>query len=351
MKKQINKRLVKFYWWITIGYFLLGTFGIAGYFPGQFHWVVLNNLWAVAYAAAFNFILFEYVVPFVLQRNKPLIHNIGYGLAALALYLFLYTYGSYAWKLLGNKLYVYSFLQTYPTLQGHLGFQLIYCSISVFFFGVCRHIYGHVKLVQASQQLQIEKQAAELNYLRSQTNPHFLFNTLNNIYSLASDKSDLAPESIFRLSEILRFMLYETGGPGIPIEQEISVINDYIALEKLRYDESLDVSFKYEIEDMSQLLPPLLMMPLVENAFKHGTSETIDQPFVNIDLSVNNRQLSMIVKNSADKTLAEENGKQRIGLSNLRRQLQLLYSDYQLSVHQCEHDFTASLKINLQSHA
>jgi hypothetical protein len=351
MKKLINKKPVRFYLWITIGYFLLGAFGIAGYFPGKFHLVLLNNFWAVVYVAVFNFMLFEYVVPFILQRNKSIIPNILYGIAALGLYLLLYTYGSYAWRLLGNKLYIYSFLQTYPTLQGHLGFQLIYCSISVFFFGVGRHIYGHVKLRQASQQLLIEKQAAELNYLRSQTNPHFLFNTLNNIYSLASDKSDLAPESIFRLSEILRFMLYETSARGIPVQQEISVINDYIALEKLRYDESLDVIFKYDIEDMTQLLPPLLLMPLVENAFKHGTAETIDTPFVNIHLSINDRQLSLVVKNSADKPLAEESGKERIGLSNLRRQLQLLYSDHQLLVHQCEADFTASLKINLQSHA
>ena len=89
---------------------------------------------------------------------------------------------------------------------------MAYSAGSVFFFGIIRHIYNYIKLKQAAQQLRIEKQAAELNYLRSQTNPHFLFNTLNNIYSLARDKSDLAPESILRLSKILRFMLYETGG-------------------------------------------------------------------------------------------------------------------------------------------
>ncbi len=90
--------------------------------------------------------------------------------------------------------------------------QMAFSTGSVFFFGIIRHIYNYIKLKQAAQQLRIEKQAAELNYLRSQTNPHFLFNTLNNIYSLARDKSDLAPESILRLSKILRFMLYETGG-------------------------------------------------------------------------------------------------------------------------------------------
>ena len=157
--------------------------------------------------------------------------------------------------------------------------------MSVFFFGVIRHIYNYVKLKKAAQQLRIEKQEAELNYLKSQTNPHFLFNTLNNIYSLARDKSDLAPESILRLSKILRFMLYETGGNFIAIEQELKIISDYIALEKLRYDESLRINFNHDIEDMKQALPPLLLIPLVENAFKHGVSETRGHPFVDIHLS------------------------------------------------------------------
>jgi len=91
---------------------------------------------------------------------------------------------------------------------------------------------------------------------------------------LARDKSDLAPESILRLSKILRFMLYETGGEFIAIEQELKIITDYIALEKLRYDDSLRVNLNYDIEDMKQALPPLLLIPLVENAFKHGVSET-----------------------------------------------------------------------------
>jgi LytS/YehU family sensor histidine kinase len=221
---------------------------------------------------------------------------------------------------------------------------------SVFFFGIIRHIYNYTKLKQATQQLRIEKQEAELNYLKSQTNPHFLFNTLNNIYSLARDKSDLAPESILRLSKMLRFMLYETGGEFIAIEQEMKIINDYIALEKLRYDESLRVNFNHDIEDMKQAIPPLLLIPLVENAFKHGVSETRNKPFVDIHLSVNKRQLSFIVKNSAEASSEEESVKENIGLSNLRRQLELLYKEYDLSVHQQGPVFIAGLKINLSSH-
>jgi LytS/YehU family sensor histidine kinase len=205
-------------------------------------------------------------------------------------------------------------------------------------------------LKASAQQLLIEKQQAELNYLKSQTNPHFLFNTLNNIYSLSKDKSDLAPESILRLSKILRFMLYEAGGKYIAIEQELKIIGDYIALEQLRYDESLRINFSNDIEDMKQALPPLLLIPLVENAFKHGVSETRNHPFIDIHLSVNKRQLAFLVKNSTEEFHDKSNVRENIGLTNLRRQLELLYTDYNLSVQHNESGFTATLKINLASH-
>jgi LytS/YehU family sensor histidine kinase len=169
---------------------------------------------------------------------------------------------------------------------------------------------------------------------------------------LARDKSDLAPEAILRLSKILRFMLYETSGAYIAIEQELKIISDYIALEQLRYDDSLRINFNHDVEDMKQALPPLLLIPLVENAFKHGVSETRDQPFINIHLSVNHRQLAFVVKNSTATEELPEQGfvKENIGLSNLRRQLELLYRDYHLSVQQGKSEFTATLKINLASH-
>jgi LytS/YehU family sensor histidine kinase len=228
--------------------------------------------------------------------------------------------------------------------------QMAFSVSAVFFFGLARHIYNYIRLRQSAQQLRIEKQEAELNYLRSQTNPHFLFNTLNNIYALSRDKSDVAPESILRLSKILRFMLYESSGAFVAIEQELKIITDYIELEKLRYDESLQVNFNYDVEDMKQSVPPLVLIPLVENAFKHGVSETRNRPFVNIHLSVNNRQLNFTVKNSTGESIDEKTVKENIGLSNLRRQLQLLYKDYNLSVKQSHTQFTATLQINLASH-
>ncbi|MBI5730110.1 MAG: histidine kinase [Ignavibacteriales bacterium] len=297
-----------------------------------------------------NFILFEYTLPFIRRKRRTILYSILVAIPVLFVHLMLYSWGLYAWRLIGIGLHIYTPLAIFRSTEHGVTDQMSYSMMSVFFFGIIRHIYDYKKLKVAAQQLRIEKQEAELNYLKSQTNPHFLFNTLNNIYSLARDKSDLAPESILRLSKILRFMLYETGGAYIAIEHELKIISDYLALEKLRYDDSLRINFNYDIEDMKQALPPLLLIPLVENAFKHGVSETRNQPFVVIHLSVNQRQLMFIVKNSNEKFSGEQSVKENIGLSNLRRQLELLYTDYNLSVQQGESAFTATLKINLTSH-
>ena len=350
MKKLFAIKRFIFYLWVVLPYLFLWVSHDVHSYKVTFLASLLNNSWRAMYIVVVNFIFFEYVVAFVLRKRQYIVFNILLGVVWLFIFMMIWSYGLYAWRMLGVALNIYTPLGPTGPVDVLVTSQMAFSVGSVFFFGIIRHIYNYVKLKQATQLLRIEKQAAELNYLKSQTNPHFLFNTLNNIYSLARDKSDLAPESILRLSKILRFMLYETGGDFISIEQEIKIISDYIDLEKLRYDESLRVNFNYDIEDMKQALPPLLLIPLVENSFKHGVSETRGRPFVDIHLSVRNRQLVFVVKNSSEEFSAEHTIKENIGLKNLRRQLELLYKDYQLSVQKGESMFTATLKINLASH-
>ena len=331
MKKTNDITRISFYLWVGLAYLaLLILIGNHGKHPGTFGEILLNEIWRTIYITAINFILFEYSLPSIMRSRRYLLINVLLAIGLFFAHLFLYTIGLYIWKSIGVGLKIYTELRTYKNIEEELTYHFGFSVGSIFFFGIIRHIYNYIKLKASAQQLRIEKQQAELNYLKSQTNPHFLFNTLNNIYSLARDKSDLAPESILRLSKILRFMLYETGGHYIAIEQELKIINDYIALEKLRYDESLRINFNYDVEDMKQAIPPLLLIPLVENAFKHGVSETRNHPFVDIHLSVNNRQLEFVVKNSTEEFPGEANAKENIGLSNLRRQLELLYKDYNL---------------------
>ena len=304
-------------------------------------------MWLTSYLVVVNYMLFEYIIPSIRLTWQRIV----IGVLLLWVIFIMISIGFYGWRHLGILLHTYFPLIIHPSIVKGIEYHLPYSIFSLIVFGTIKYTYDYRKLKEDAQQMRIEKQEAELNYLKSQTNPHFLFNTLNNIYSLARDKSDLAPESILRLSKILRFMLYETSGAYIAIEQEIKVITDYIALEKLRYDETLRISFNYDIEDMKQALPPLLLIPLVENAFKHGVSETRDNPFVDIHLAIRNRQLTFVVRNSSEQFPGKETLNENIGLSNLRRQLQLLYTDHDLSVQQLQSEFTASLKINLSSHA
>ena len=346
MAISIDRKRFKIYAWAGAAYLLLWLFGDLLSHPDTFPRRAVNNIWLVIYLTVINFILLEYSLPFVKLSWKRL----AVSPFLLFAHLLLYSFGAFAWRNFGIELHIYTSFKTFPTVVSGVTYIVPYCFMSAFFFGIIKYTNDYRKLKEAAQLLRIEKQAAELNYLKSQTNPHFLFNTLNNIYSLARDKSDLAPESILRLSKILRFMLYETGGEYIAIEQELKIISDYIALEKLRYDDSLSVNFNYGIEDMKQALSPLLLIPLVENAFKHGVSETRNQPFIDIHLSVNKRQLAFFVKNSTEAFPEEWSVKENIGLSNLRRQLELLYTDYDLSVQQGQSVFIATLKINLASH-
>jgi len=350
MKKLFELKRFIFYLCLGVPNMFLWIWHDTSTYGVTFLAALLNNLWRIAYIIVVNFVFLEYAVSFVLRKRRFVIFNILLGIVTLWVFMMIWSYGLYVWRNLGVELSIYTRLGPPGQLKTVLASQMAFSAGSVFFFGVIRHIYNYVKLTQSQQQLLIEKKTAELNYLRSQTNPHFLFNTLNNIYALSRDKSDLAPESILRLSKILRFMLYEAGGDYIAIEQELKILDDYIALEKLRYDESLRVNFKHDIENMKQALPPLLLIPLVENAFKHGVSETRDQPFVDIYLSINKRQLEFIVKNSSEVSSDEIPVKENIGLSNLRRQLELLYKDYNLSVRRTGSVFEAILKINLSSH-
>jgi two-component system, LytTR family, sensor kinase len=345
MTNSINRERLKVYVRIGAAYLLLWVLSDLFGNTDTFFKRVWNNIWLVSYLVVLNFIVYEYALPFIKFTWKRILVT-PFLVWAL---LMLYTFGFYAWRSIGIGLHLYFELRVHESIYNGVEYHFPYALMSLFFFGITKHYYDYRKLKEVAQQLRIEKQEAELNYLKSQTNPHFLFNTLNNIYALSKEKSDLAPESILKLSKILRFMLYETNGKYIAIEQEIKIMDDYISLEKLRYDDTLRINFNYNIEDMKQALPPLLLIPLVENAFKHGVSESRTNPFVDIHLSVTKRILNFIVKNSAEVPV-DQQVKENIGLSNLRRQLELLYTDYSLTVNHRESAFTATLTINLASH-
>ena len=195
-----------------------------------------------------------------------------------------------------------------------------------------------------------EKLEAELKFLRNQTNPHFLFNTLNNIYALARKKSEHTPDVVMKLSKLLRFMLYESRKERIRLADEIRMIEDYLELEKIRYNERLKIEFTKQVDNPAQDIAPLLLLPFIENAFKHGASETRFDSFIKIDVRLEKGVLYFFIENTKDDT-GETGVTENIGLSNVRRQLELMYNEHTLHVENKKDRFIVQLTVNLESDA
>lgn len=179
---------------------------------------------------------------------------------------------------------------------------------------------------QAYQQIEKEKLQAELQLLKSQIHPHFLFNTLNNLYSLTLQQSEHASEVVLKLSELLRYMLYECNVPEVSLQKEIAFMRHYIDLEQLRYGNRLDMSVTISGDYSKQSIAPLLLIPFLENAFKHGTSEQLEQAWMHVDFLVQGNVLKVKVINGYDPAdrMATTGG---IGLQNVQKRLELLYAN------------------------
>ncbi|GAB3924658.1 sensor histidine kinase [Larkinella terrae] len=170
--------------------------------------------------------------------------------------------------------------------------------------------------------LEKEKAETELDLLKQQLNPHFFFNTLNNLYALSLQKSDQAPESILKLSELMRYVIYKGQEREVTIRQEIDYINDYLYLQQIRLRQRAGIRFEQEIIDDQKTVPPLLLIVLVENAFKHGIEPAHDPAYLHLLVKSDHRQLYIRCENSVE---PPEDSRPGIGLRNLKRRLQLLY--------------------------
>lgn len=200
-----------------------------------------------------------------------------------------------------------------------------------------------------AKQLIAEQQAAELSYLKAQVNPHFLFNTLNNLYGLSLESSNKVPSMILKLSDLLSYSLYESQVESVSIEKELALIRDFIALEKERYEERVDVVLEVdESVNLGSRVAPLLMLPLVENAFKHGVKNLEVLKPIQISLNQKGKSFTFSVKNHYQKELANDKEKGGIGLTNLSRRLALHYPDnHELSISNEDENFIVNLQIDL----
>lgn len=197
------------------------------------------------------------------------------------------------------------------------------------------------------QKLENEKLSTELKFLKAQLNPHFLFNTLNNLYSYVLNQSPEAPDMILKLSGILDYVLYKSQNDTVALKEEVESINNFIGLEKIRYGDRLKVECS-TAGNLSAPISPLILLSLVENAFKHGASGDVQSPHIKINITEDNSTITCHIWNTKSKINGEINDayKEGIGLSNVRRQLNLIYPDrHRLDLDDQPHSFDVSLSL------
>ncbi|HMU46287.1 MAG TPA: histidine kinase [Chitinophagaceae bacterium] len=206
-------------------------------------------------------------------------------------------------------------------------------------------MFDYGRLQQRMAEIAKEKAEAELNFLKSQINPHFLFNSLNAVYFLIDKNNYDARQALHKFSDMLRYQLYEIKDSKIPVEKEIAYLKDYVDLQKLRRDENYSVTFNCSPDVKEFSIEPLLLIPFVENAFKHVSHHSAKSNFINLEMNRNNGSFLFEISNSKEINGAsvEKGG---IGLENVKRRLELLYpGKHELSIGDTETDFTVKLKL------
>ncbi|WP_296386166.1 histidine kinase [Winogradskyella sp.] len=274
-----------------------------------------------------------------------LLMGFWFGLAYILVPVFIKKY----WKLIAliyTPLFLYFIylrlfsgdLEAYLNIKEDFPFYMFFLPIPILFL---IWVFEQWKWLQ---NLKAEKAKTELSLLRTQINPHFFFNTLNNLYALTVKNSEQAPEVILKLSDMMRYTIYEGEKETVMLSDEIEYLNNYIELHKIRYQKSVKITFNHDI-DSSLTIAPLLYIILLENAFKHGVESLAENAFININLYDDKDFIYFIIDNNFDEKESDKtNG---IGLQNLKRRLSLLYNEkHELSIDTTNNIYKTTLKIH-----
>jgi LytS/YehU family sensor histidine kinase len=191
-----------------------------------------------------------------------------------------------------------------------------------------------------------ERLKSELSFLRSQISPHFMFNVLNSIVSLSRRKPEMVEPVVIKLSELMRYMIYETSDSKVSIDKEFSYLESYIELQRLRFGNDIKIDFKHNLNTSPSSIEPMLLIPFVENAFKHGVG-MVQNPSIDIELNDDKKSLFFSVRNQVSKQNSEiKDESSGIGLANVRRRLELLYPDqHELKIDEKEDSYLVELTI------
>ena len=228
-------------------------------------------------------------------------------------------------------------LETYLETEKGMALSMFFIPIPVF---IALWLFEQWKWLKS---LQADKSKAELALLKTQVNPHFFFNTLNNLYALSIKNSDEAPGVILKLSEMMRYTIYEGKKDLVPLKAEIEYLQNYIDLHKIRYHKSVDIQFVHSIGKY-ETITPLLFIILLENAFKHGVDSLSDKAYIHMNLKSDEKSIHFSIENNFENS--ESNQEKGIGLDNLKQRLKLTYpKQHELIISQKESIFKVVLKI------
>jgi sensor histidine kinase YesM len=267
-----------------------------------------------------NFYAFYFIVPFLIKNR-----NIYLSIFTGAAFLFIIAVTRYYIQVLFWKEIIHLAPKEMRNLNEWFYAGLRLSIISGAYALLIKFAIDWFDTQKLKAELVNQTQTSELALLRSQVNPHFLFNTLNNIYSLVCKKSPEAPEAIMKLSSIMRYMLYDSNTDKVLLEKEIEYLESFIELQKLRITQSDFVELRIEGGVGNKTIVPMLLIPFVENAFKHG-SKTVPSPGIRIHLAVEPHKLFFEITNNMKKNFTGSmNGQSGIGLQNIRRRLEILY--------------------------
>jgi len=303
--------------------------------------IMLREFINVAFFALMVYINIYFLFPVYIEKKNLLQHILALGITSLlitpiktlSLFLHASAFGDFQDYFISHQKEIF---------------------LSTFFIGIASTIYSimndWLESQREKQELQSQTLQSELKFLKSQINPHFLFNTLNSLYALTLKKSDLAPEIVLKLSEMMRYMLYECNEREVSLSKEINYLKNYLELEKIRQGKKMNINFQMTGEVSNQKIAPLMFIPFIENSFKHGISNQISNGYVNILLEVEGNEIQMTIENSKAASIPSPTGKRSggIGLKNVRRRLNLLYPErYKLAIEEDPNTYTVKLEIDL----
>lgn len=347
-KSQSARISLHILFWIIVGYFYYSVFMWNSEFP-KVSLIFTIGLLPVAIVETY---IFNYVLVPKYLSNKKYLYFLFFSFFTVLISTWLsFLIVFYA---------LISILNTEASLEPaalHPELQVISLNFIVFFAIAVKQIKRAFYMQQEKNELekaqlttQLKLKEAELKLLKAQVHPHFLFNTLNNLYGLTLEKSDNAPQMVLQLSEILDYILYRCEAPKVLLHEDLNNLKNYIEIEKIRYSDKLKLEFDFPEHTGKLKIAPLLLLPFVENAFKHGVSHFPGVAYVTLKTSLAGKNLIFSIENSKNPLMKDDNNQRKgIGLMNVKRRLELLYpKKYILTIDEQQETFSVNLTLELE---